>query len=631
MDDPNIGSGRGIFSGVAGIAAGVAAYAGSQFLYTKFIEHLPYPNWHQLLMFDLHTPIGYQPIAPTIAGLLTAAGVGIGLYTITHEKNERHIRGRQITYRPKDVSQSIVKPDGVYIHPKVRMTQNLERNHILLLGGSGSGKTSIMWPLINQAVKRGDKALILSLKNDFQEKIDASFSLLAPWDSRTVNWQLGQDIQTFQDAQALAQTLIKEPEREPMWARGGQDLLVAIIAYLQKKHGIEWGYAELGQLCAECLADYKLLIYVVGENNPVAKIYLASEEGNKTSMGFLVELASGLSNVINLGVAAHSMPDNKTWSINHFLNNEKAKKVAIIGYRPSLKEFSKTFASSILEQLVRQLADLPDCAPNERRIWLFLDEVAQFGKIPSITVALETLRSKGVRVVLGMQSTSQIEKEYDRHDLSIWTGQCDTKIIGRIRETNDQKWAADLVGERELERYHHQFSAPTGGAAGTPSKSQNWQRVTEKVLMPAEFGQTLSAKYPKPIHALALIDDDHVAILKWPYPQLKTLRPSVTPAVWSQPGYNRPPWGVVPPPVAALPSPEPLQQRKQEQEADAGAFSQSQSSSFTPDPNYRPSFLPPEPLPALPVQESGGDLMDAILDAVRTLHSGGLNLGGPEH
>jgi hypothetical protein len=277
--------------------------------------------------------------------------------------------------------------------------------------------------------------------------------------------------------------------------------------------------------------------------------------------------------------------------------------------------------------LVRQLADLPDCAPTERRTWLFLDEVAQFGKIPSITVALETLRSKGVRVVLGMQSTSQIEKAYDSNDLSIWTWQCDTKIIGRIRETNDQKWAAELVGERELERYHHQFSSPTGGASGSPSKSQNWQRTTEKVLMPAEFGQKLSAKYPKPINALMLIDDDHAAILKWPYPKLQTLRTSINPAAWSQPGYTRPPWGVVPPPIAEIPTKPPrIPEQEPEytpQPAPAGPFTPATTQQLAPDPAYRPSFLPPEPQPGAQAEDSG-DLLHAILDAVKAVHGGGM-------
>ncbi|MBU2804634.1 type IV secretion system DNA-binding domain-containing protein, partial [Acidithiobacillus ferridurans] len=166
---------------------------------------------------------------------------------------------------------------------------------------------------------------------------------------------------------------------------------------------------------------------------------------------FLAQMASRLSHVVNIGVGDDSN-DNQLWSVHKWLSG-KAKSAAIIGYLPSAKALSRAYTSSIIEQATRQILDLPDCPPNARRIWLFLDEVPQAGKIPSITDLLEAARSKGVRVVLGMQTVAQIEELYSKNTMRIWVGQCSIKLIAALSEDADQKWAAGLVGEREVDRF----------------------------------------------------------------------------------------------------------------------------------------------------------------------------------
>jgi hypothetical protein len=199
----------------------------------------------------------------------------------------------------------------------------------------------------------------------------------------------------------------------------------------------------------------------------------------------------------------------------------------------------------MIEQVVKKVLGFADADPSERRIWLFLDEVPQAGKIPSITSALEAARSKGCRVVLGMQGVAQLEEHgYSKNALRIWAGQCGIKIVSNLTDPQDQKWASDLLGERDILRYQRTLSQQSqGGTSG--SISGVYQSVKEHLMLAGEFGNELIVTKLGP-KALLLAPGAN-AILQWPFPKLQTYRDARIDADWTQPGFDRPVWGAVPP------------------------------------------------------------------------------------
>jgi hypothetical protein len=508
-------------------------------------------------------------IFPQSFALPLSAGAAVGVFAggilgffAGNISAEIHIRGRKLTYSASEVARALRPPRrffrksaplGVNLHPQIPITEQQECRHILLLGGSGSGKTSILWPVINQAVDRGDRALIFSFKGDFQQKADFPFSLLAPWDSRSVRWQLGKDIRTRLHAESLAKTLIPTPEKDPIWAQGAQGLLTAIISEVQSKYGESWGFFRLAQACSVALSDYDSLVNTVMNESPLARSFLMGKD-SKTTASYLAQMASNLSDVVNLGVADFSNR-GAPWSVRDWLSG-RTPGAAILGYLPESEGLSQAFCSSIIEQTVKQILGFPDASPDTRRIWLFLDEVPQAGKIPSITSALEAARSKGCRVVLGMQGVAQLEEHgYSKNTLRIWAGQCGIKIIANLSDPDDQKWGANLLGERELERYQSNISVANGGQGGG-QQSGGFQRQKEHVLLPASFGTDLFVDESKNGGPTALIVTPKIAgVIKWPFPVLQAKREAFVEALWIQPGFVRPVWGKTPPPVAMLPIP----------------------------------------------------------------------------
>ena len=558
---------------------------------------------------------GYWPIGAAALGATTLAGALWWLMTVPAE---RHVRGFVLHRTPQRIARLVAphknEPPGVRIHPDILIDQHAECRHLLIVGGAGSGKTTILWPLIQQAQARGDQMLIFDSKGDFTQKLPEPFTLLSPTDARGGRWRVGHDIRTRLDAQALAETLIKENEKDPMWSQGSRALLVGLVSDLQARYGTRWGMAHLAHAAAAALGDFATLKAIIGREDPLSLSLLGGDEAegpNRTTMGFLVQLSAALTQVINLGVASYDLRDNAEWSVRSWLAGRQPP-VAVLGFRDSARSLSQAFASSLIEQTVRQVSDMPDAAPDQRRIWLVIDEAPRVGKVPSITDALATARSKGLRVVLGIQSLAQVREVYTRDTATTWAGQTATKIICQTTAPDDQEWCAKLLGDREVDRFQHQVATQTGRDGG--QHNQSWQRVREPVLMPAAFGRDLKVLKGQGPRAL-LMAGGEAALLQWPFPALQTHRPYRLEARWIQPHYQRPAWGKAPPEVgrsSAPAPPAPVSKKQPEKEPPVQAMG-------------TPRMVPETPHP-LPAVTPDAGLTDPIPDLVLDHLAPGLGL-----
>ena len=582
-NDPRFASGSGFLQivglgAVGGLTLGYSAIWEAISLY-KTSHFLSPASLYQIIHTAGVMPHAYAaPLAMGAAvGLMAGAALGWRLGDIP---GEIHIRGSQLTRNPKVLQRAILqasppvagKNQGIRIHPKIQTTEHLEASHALIVGGAGAGKTTILWPLIQQIMDRGDRAIIFSFKGDFEqrigagEKIGRQFALLAPWDNRSAVWAVGRDIQTRLDAEALANTLIPEPpggsKSDPMWTNGSRSLLVGIISDVQREFGTAWGFAELAKRSAEALADFPVLKKIIERESPQAYSLISGGAQSKTTASFLATISSFLTQVINLGVAADNLKKTargRQWSVDAWLSSSSSPspvpRVAVLGFRPSAKAISQAWGSSIIEQIVLKLSDLPDVSPDQRRIWLILDEVPKLGQVPSITDALETLRSKGVRVILGAQGIDQIEETYSKNIARSWATQTAIKIIGRIGEPESQKWASSLIGERDLERFSSQYNVQSGGQGGS-TNGGSYQRVKEHIVMPGEFGNVATVTKSGPRAILHVAGSDQVGLLDWPFVSQAVARAGrdAHQAPWVLPRYQRPDWGTTPPKVAAPPA-----------------------------------------------------------------------------
>jgi hypothetical protein len=178
--------------------------------------------------------------------------------------------------------------------------------------------------------------------------------------------------------------------------------------------------------------------------------------------------------------------------------------------------WSKVFFSALINVAALKINTLGDVDPDKRRIWILLDEVPQLGKIPQITTFLETSRSKGIRLILGLQNPEQIEKYYGKEDRAAWENLTLTKVWFQDVGKDAKKWAAESVGTHTVQIFSKTVN--TGTLPPSSGDSKNWSAPQEKKLLEEHAFEMLLRPKPKKkiVTALLQIAGFDRVILDWP-------------------------------------------------------------------------------------------------------------------
>ena len=140
-------------------------------------------------------------------------------------------------------------------------------------------------------------------------------------------------------------------------------------------------------------------------------------------------------------------------------------------------------------QLIRHLERRPEKysagGASNRQTLLLMDEFARFGKLPMITAAMATLRSKNVNICLMIQSVAQLDKIYGEHDRRIIFDNCQFQAILRANDADTQKYLCELVGTHICSR--HSTSEQMDEELDTTGYSRQTNEVREWVVQPHEL------------------------------------------------------------------------------------------------------------------------------------------------
>lgn len=140
-------------------------------------------------------------------------------------------------------------------------------------------------------------------------------------------------------------------------------------------------------------------------------------------------------------------------------------------------------------QLIRHLERRPEKysagGASNRQTLLLMDEFARFGKLPMITAAMATLRSKNVNICLMIQSVAQLDKIYGEHDRRIIFDNCQFQAILRANDADTQKYLCELVGTHICSR--HSTSEQMDEELDTTGYNRQTNEVREWVVQPHEL------------------------------------------------------------------------------------------------------------------------------------------------
>lgn len=513
---------------------------------------------------------------------------------------DRHLRGRRILEGQEALAawrRADPEADGLKPHPSLPpFTLARETRHYLVFGGVGSGKTQTIFPLMLAALARGDRAMIFDLKGDFTAALPPhAGSILAPWDSRSRVWDVARDVATLAAAREFAARMIVEPggSSSPMWSNAARQILVACLVELQSVSPGRWGFADLIE---KLIRPVDQLTEAARKHFPEAVKALGDGRENVTTAGIQINLMSYLAVLFDLARAWPAPPAaGRGLSIREWIAGSDKRQTVILQHNGQFESLARAFNGAVIG-LASQLINSPLVGESStRRLWFFLDEFPQLGKVEAVFPLCEIGRSKGVRVVIGEQDIAQLKKIYGGEQTDALVGMVGTHVITRVSagETADHI-CQNLIGDREIERPELSTS---GGAGQRISRTSTTRIVREPVMLPAELAKLGPTRTGIKVMWLGLGQD--ALITELPYTSVPKLRAASVVAEWTQ--HPAPP--VAPraetPAVTATPQPQ----------ADSGLKTHAEPDDTT---------SPLNPVSAFEPQTGGMDFLDDFIGIKKT-------------
>jgi len=106
-----------------------------------------------------------------------------------------------------DLLDSCSKLLPEWASPNFRIRRNLEASHILLMGDTGSGKSSAIRQILRQIAERGESAIVYDPALEFTPEFYSPGRgdlILNPLDSRCPYWDIADEVSTAEAATAMA-------------------------------------------------------------------------------------------------------------------------------------------------------------------------------------------------------------------------------------------------------------------------------------------------------------------------------------------------------------------------------------------------------------------------------------------
>jgi hypothetical protein len=449
----------------------------------------------------------------------------------------------------------------VWIAPGVRAAWERARA-LMLVGMPGSGKSQIAKFILQNwlANPRARFVILDAGKGDFvSEWPDEDFYLLAPHDDRglpgpdgitqAMAWDIAADVPDFIAAGAFAERAIPEGD-QPQWAQGARQLLQGLIVGLQQQHGQNWGWKELHQAITLPDADLKAWMdRFFPDASSFAALDGGGENATKTAASYITNFKAPILRIARpLALAWGDVPKSRRLSIKYWMltddhrPNRAAKKkgarTIILGRTAQMKDLSWGWISPVL-QIMNALVQSPDLTENDprepaethRRLIFALDELPTVACKGDTTPDLVDVgRSKGVAVIVGVQSISQLRNSNVwGEDVTDSFESSTTQIVTRVGRTSTGKAGAQAIAENLVGWAEERKPLPPA-KDGTQREPATRRRL---VVDPDFFGSKIGVSKGlwKGARA-AMILPDHLCIIDWPFSPWTPIRPAVIPARW---------------------------------------------------------------------------------------------------
>jgi hypothetical protein len=398
----------------------------------------------------------------------------LDLWPFTHVSTDpHHRRGARVireTYLIRLIKRA--KEKTFLLLGKIPLPIRIEPMHFLMVGGTGAGKTSGILQLLDEALPRGDRAVLADVGGElvaryYDPKTDR---LLNPRDKRAQQWSPFAEMEGPWDADPVAKSLVPDGDGSAReWHHYGQTLLAAILQRC-------W---ESDQATNAQLLHYATVATVDELRTLVSGLPAATlvAEGNERMLGSVRAI---LGTHIN---ALAYLPDDagrNAFSIRRWIKSKSAGRL-FFPYQEDQRAALQFLVAAWLDIACRSVLSLnPD---PTRRVWVVVDEVAALGRIQHLIDFATRTRKAGGALVVGLHSISQLRATYGRDNAQTLLSCLSTWLILRTNDAETAEYMSKQLGEQEIRRVNQ--------SSGQSSQGESSSRAEQIARQPAILGSEL--------------------------------------------------------------------------------------------------------------------------------------------
>jgi len=334
---------------------------------------------------------------------------------------------------------------------KASLPKKTENTHILVTGGTGSGKTNAFHHILKQVEEKTQKAIILDTTGVFVKryyKESRGDIILNPFDAkgRSKHWSPWLDAADEIEYEALAKSFIpnKAKDHDSFWKEAAATVFSSLLeVYSDLDDDDDDKLIPLEALTEMLLArPIDDLIDKLQGTSAMAHI---SKEGDKTTASIRSTAASYLKCLKHL-----QTPDpGREFSITKWVEDEASDSWLFLSCDTKSRDTMRPLLSAWYSTAMRALMALDPC--DDRRVWFVNDELPSMDQINGLSTCLSEGRKYGACALLATQSPSQIIDIYGSQQAQTITSNCQTKIVFRESEPQNAEQLSKLFGNLELE------------------------------------------------------------------------------------------------------------------------------------------------------------------------------------
>ena len=347
---------------------------------------------------------------------------------------------------------------------------------LCIMGAPGQGKSVLINQIIKQTPKES-KQIIIDVKGEFVEKHfdDKADILICPSDIRSVRFNLVNLLHSKIDTGIIAETLVADDKQssDPHFVSAARGVMEAILIYAAKRN---LSNKSIYKLVSDPIELKKILRDE--EAKLLAGQFLFFTDGGEPSKETKSTLSTLARKAKILQYLAY-MDDLDTEKIylDQWVKNRNGGKLFLLATDNLSKIFAPLYGV-ISSYLISTLLDQEDS--TDKDYYFIFDELPRLGKVlgENLEKALAVGRSKGIKVLMAMQSYSQIKDKYGEKEAESILDTTNSFII--FKNNYGAQFLEKLFGKTTVIRNNESFSF---GMHAMADRSQLQRQIVKENLI----------------------------------------------------------------------------------------------------------------------------------------------------